>query len=418
MLRRVWEKCGKDQLLGKAVAVMASVSYRRGGWELRYRDRRGNEHTERFAGPLRKRPPAEAVDRKAAVEHELRHGRYVAPEERRVTFAEYYQRWQRGRRPVSATRQYTDDNRAGNHVLPYWNDWALCDIRPSDIDDWVAQLSRKMGPSAVRHCYTLLRGPLRRAVKDGLITDPCIDIVLPKKPDISKGFDDVLNAEEVFGLIAAVPTPGDKYEGLRTNKRYQALVEMGCWLGPRWNEAIGVRICDLNPLRGEMAFGRVVVNQNGNHCFTEEMSKTDDARIVPVPAPVMVSLQKHIRTYLPKASRTDFLFTNRGGEFIKRSNFSRDVLKPALSRAGLGERRITWVSLRHTAASLMFDAGLTLFDVQRRLGHKSPMLTAEVYTHLMRERFEEGRARMEEYMRLHASAPGLDARSVGLDRAF
>jgi hypothetical protein len=39
----------------------------------------------------------------------------------------------------------------------------------------------------------------------------------------------------------------------------------------------------------------------------------------------------------------------------------------------------------------MFDAGLTLFDVQRRLGHRSPTMTAEVYTHLMRERFEEGR---------------------------
>ena len=46
----------------------------------------------------------------------------------------------------------------------------------------------------------------------------------------------------------------------------------------------------------------------------------------------------------------------------------------------------------------MFDAGLTLFEVQQRLGHKSPTMTAEVYTHLMRERFDEGRQRMEDYM--------------------
>ena len=39
----------------------------------------------------------------------------------------------------------------------------------------------------------------------------------------------------------------------------------------------------------------------------------------------------------------------------------------------------------------MFDAGLTLFEVQQRLGHRSPTLTAQVYTHLMRERFDEGR---------------------------
>jgi integrase len=46
----------------------------------------------------------------------------------------------------------------------------------------------------------------------------------------------------------------------------------------------------------------------------------------------------------------------------------------------------------------MFDAGLTIFEVQQRLGHKSPTMTAEIYTHLMRERFNEGRARLETYM--------------------
>lgn len=72
-----------------------------------------------------------------------------------------------------------------------------------------------------------------------------------------------------------------------------------------------------------------------------------------------------------------------------------------MKRAGLDGRGITWLSLRHTAASLMFDAGLTLFDVQRRLGHHSPVMTAEVYTHLMRERFDEGRERMESYIESH-----------------
>ena len=52
----------------------------------------------------------------------------------------------------------------------------------------------------------------------------------------------------------------------------------------------------------------------------------------------------------------------------------------------------------------MFHAGLTLFEVQQRLGHKSPTMTAEVYTHLMRERFDEGRQRMEDYMRVELRA--------------
>ncbi len=120
--------------------------------------------------------------------------------------------------------------------------WRLCDIRPSDVDDWVAQLSDRMVPIAVRHCYTLLRGPIRRAVKDRVISDPLIDVVLPTKPKISKCFDDVLSGEEVRRLIAAVADPDPRYAGLRTNGRYTAMVAMGCWLGPRWNEALGVRV--------------------------------------------------------------------------------------------------------------------------------------------------------------------------------
>jgi hypothetical protein len=41
-------------------------------------------------------------------------------------------------------------------------------------------------------------------------------------------------------------------------------------------------VCDLNPLRQEATLGRVVVNQSCAKTFTEAMSKTEDARTVPV----------------------------------------------------------------------------------------------------------------------------------------
>ena len=172
---------------------------------------------------------------------------------------------------------------------------------------------------------------------------------------------------------------------------------MGAWLGPRWNEAIGVRRCDINPLRRELTFGKVVVNQNGSQTYVEKLSKTEDFRTIPVPQPVMDRLVEHLTRYCSESSREDFVFLTRTGTHPLRANIARDVLRPALQRAGL-QRHVTWLTLRHTAASLMFDAGLTLFEVQQRLGHKSPTMTAEVYTHLMRERFDEGRQRMEDYM--------------------
>lgn len=185
-------------------------------------------HCQRFRASRSRRPPDEVLDRRAEVERDLRRGTYVPIEARRVTFGEYYARWRSSRR-ISSTRQYTDDLRAARHVLPQWGEWAIADIRPSDIDDWIAHLSRAMGGHSVRHCYTLLRGPLRRAVKDRIIDDPCIEIALPRKPDLRKSFDDVLTREEVWRLIESVPDPSPTYAGLRTSERYTALVLMGCW---------------------------------------------------------------------------------------------------------------------------------------------------------------------------------------------
>jgi len=61
-----------------------------------------------------------------------------------------------------------------------------------------------MGPYSVRHCYTQFRGPLRRAVRDRLMNDACIDVPLPKKPDLRRTFDDVLSAPEVDRLVAGI----------------------------------------------------------------------------------------------------------------------------------------------------------------------------------------------------------------------
>jgi len=113
---------------------MASLKYRRGASELRYRDRDRRDRSERFPGPHTRRPPEAALDRKAHVERELRGGTFVPREERDVLFGVYYERWLAARH-VSAVREYTDEGRARPHVLPKWGNRPLSSIRPSDVDD-------------------------------------------------------------------------------------------------------------------------------------------------------------------------------------------------------------------------------------------------------------------------------------------
>ena len=183
--------------------TMSSLRYRANGWDLRYRDPGGRERTERFPGGTPKRAPAAANERRAEVDLELSRGMHVTREERETRFSVVYAKWWDARQ-ISRSRRYTDEGRARLHVLPYWGHWRICDIRPSDIDDWIAGLSTRMQGDSVRACYGLLRGPLRRAVRDRLIIDPCIEIRLPKKPDRRKSFDDGLTAGELMTLAASL----------------------------------------------------------------------------------------------------------------------------------------------------------------------------------------------------------------------
>lgn len=62
-------------------------------------------------------------------------------------------------------------------------------------------------------------------------------------------------------------------------------------------------------------------------------------------------------------------------------NLRRRVLKPAVEPLGL-----PWVgfhSFRHTCASLLFEAGRNVKQVQRRLGHANASFTLDTYVHVM-----------------------------------
>ena len=98
-------------------------------------------------------------------------------------------------------------------------------------------------------------------------------------------------------------------------------------------------------------------------------------------------------------------------------NFGRRYLKPALKRVGLPHAARTGVrfhDLRHTCASLWFEAGIPLAVISRWLGHASVAVTDQVYVHLRpdddysvwRERFRTAQAEAAERRVIPLRQPG------------
>lgn len=75
-----------------------------------------------------------------------------------------------------------------------------------------------------------------------------------------------------------------------------------------------------------------------------------------------------------------FVFVSRDGAPLRKSNFIRRVFKPLLKRAGLPA--VTFHSLRHTANSLLIEAGEDPLAVAGSLGHADTRMMFERYGHL------------------------------------
>jgi integrase len=75
----------------------------------------------------------------------------------------------------------------------------------------------------------------------------------------------------------------------------------------------------------------------------------------------------------------DLVFPSEVGTPLSARNLVRHF-KGVLRKAGLPEA-MHFHDLRHTAGSLMLNAGEPLIVVSAILGHSSPQVTAEVYAH-------------------------------------
>lgn len=61
-------------------------------------------------------------------------------------------------------------------------------------------------------------------------------------------------------------------------------------------------------------------------------------------------------------------------------------------------KRIKIHEFRHTHCSLLFDAGVTIKEVQERLGHKDVTITLNIYTHVTQGRKNDAADKLMEYV--------------------
>jgi integrase len=353
---------------------MASIKKRPDGrWRARYRDPAGNEHARHFA----RRVDAERF--LTSVEHSKLTGGYVDPRAGRVTFGEYANKWRAAQvwRPSSAAAVETSFRK---HVLPRFGDRPLASIRPSEVQAWVRDLSDTLAPATVKLSYRFFASAMRAAVTDRVLaTSPCVGM---KLPEIARERVVPLELAQVQALADAMP------------ERYQALLTLGAGAGLRQGEAFGLTVDRIDFLRRVLTVDRQLVLLPEPHLAAPKTKASH--RIVPLPDIVLDALSQHLAAF----PTTTYVFTNEGGEPIRRSVFSR-IWRKAAKQAAL-PAGTSFHDLRHHYASLLIHHGESVKVVQARLGHASAAETLNTYSHLWPDSEDRTRAAVDAAWRARA----------------
>jgi site-specific recombinase XerD len=118
-------------------------------------------------------------------------------------------------------------------------------------------------------------------------------------------------------------------------------------------------------------------------------------RTVPLPSPLLERLRRYWKTDRPSSERK-LLFVSAKGTAIDETTLQK-TFSAACTDAKLA-RRATIHTLRHSYATHLVEAGISLRTVQDILGHKS-LRTTEVYMHVTAPSRERVREVVDELLR-------------------
>jgi integrase len=328
------------------MAIVAKTRKRDGvkTYYIDFRDQRGRRVRE-VAGTTRLQARGVLTKRLG----EVRAGSYVHPqdkvEEIGPTFKEFAERFMRDYGSLRRSDHYEDRLK---HLKAHFGISRIREICRADLDGFVAKRSCSVGGSTIRKDVSVLGTVFKKAVEWGVIdASPVVGL---KKPPESKPRTRYLTVEEWRRFETACPP----------------------WLRPVATLAVatGLRLKEVTKLRWDD------VDRQADLIHVAVDTKTG-TRAVPMnrtATKVIDGVVRHLRN--------PYVFVDQEGKHYddeRRRNRITRWTSSVLQGAGI--EGASFHTLRHTAASLMVQAGVPLYEVQKVLGHSTPLMT-ERYAHL------------------------------------
>lgn len=242
------------------------------------------------------------------------------------------------------------DTYSFNSFLKWTSKTRLTDITRKDIDEYQAELGARLKPKSVANYVNCLQTALKKAIDWNYLKENPVKGVLNFKK--TKNPPRFLKQEEITRLLNAAQHNGTRY--------MSPLIATAVFAGLRKSELINLEWTDVD-------FKNETITIRNKE---DAQLKDKEFRAVP--------LNKKLKEILsPLRKKDGYCFLNSDNKRIS-NNLLRDFKRIA-SKAKVKEG--TLHTLRHTFASQLAMAGVSLYKIGQWLGHSDPKTTM-IYAHL------------------------------------
>ena len=293
-------------------------------------------------------------------------------------------------------------------IIPRLGHFKICEIRQYHVQElFIDNLARSkklkrngsesdelLMPSSIRRYLTVLQSIFKFAIRRQIISkNPAkaelLDIPRAMSPKI-----DFFTKQEAVKILNALH--GEPLQ-------FQVLIQLAIITGARRGELTALKFSDVNKETKKITIQRAAVKVPGEGLMVKP-PKDYEVRTIAVTSDIikLITLLEHQRAYEARLKTLyaewhegDWIFTQKNGEMMNHQTPTKQLSK-FLARHNF--RHVKFHSLRHTSATLLLYSGVSIRQVQGRLGH-GDIDTTNKYLHFISDADEEAANLLESMLK-------------------
>lgn len=325
-------------------------------------------------------------------------GEYKPVEHKRMHFKELFSMWVKiYADTVEESTLATTSNIFNNHILPVLGNIYVDKLTVTKCQK-VAQEWRQEAPRTFKRYIRYVNNVLDYGVNlELLASNPMRKIVRPKvKRQVKKQFNDFYNKEELATFL-------NDCKACKSTKIF-TFFRVLSYSGMRKEEILALTWNDIDFHKNTISINKALKMGLKNRLYVDTTKTADSVRVLNMDSQTMNYLREWKKVQLKELfqiginalnNQTQLVFSNSNNSYIHPSK-PREWNMSICKKYNL--RFIKIHGFRHTHVSLLFRAGVTPKEVQKRLGHKKIETTLDIYTHVYEDESTEAIDKLANFM--------------------